>query len=74
VSGISESVHLFYLDTAFRNFIAYKGNANYFCILVLAIVTLMITVYCSKVNFNTIKAKVKSDAPVVGGRDVRFMY
>jgi hypothetical protein len=73
VSGISESVHLVCLDIAFRNFIVYKGNYNYFCLLVL-IITLMITIYCSKVNFNTIKAKVKSGACVIGGRDARFMY
>jgi hypothetical protein len=76
VTGISESVHLLYPDIAFRNFIAYKGNPD-FCILVLVIVPLMILlllIYCSKVNFNTIKAKVKSSACVVEGRDARFMY
>jgi len=74
LSGISESVHLLYRDIAFRNFIAYKGNPNYFCILILVIVTLMITIYCSKVNFNTILIKVGSGACVVGGRDARLMY
>ena len=57
VSGISESVHLPYPDAEFRNFFAYKGNPN-FCIFVL-VITLMITISCSNVNFNTIKAKVK---------------
>jgi hypothetical protein len=37
--------------------------------LVSVIVTLMITIYSSKVNFSTIKTKVKSGARVVGGRD-----
>jgi hypothetical protein len=67
VSGISESVHLLYPDIAFRNCIAHKGNPNYFCILVSVIVN------CSKVNFNTIEAEVKS-ACVVGGSDARFTY
>lgn len=44
MSSISESFHLLYPDTAFRNLIAYKGNPNYFCILVLVIVTPMIDI------------------------------
>ena len=75
MSGISESVHLLYPDIAFRNFIAYKGNPNiYILVLVITLMILLLLIYCSKVNFNTIKAKVKSSACVVGGRDARFMY